>query len=66
MFIPKEKLQKSLFDSLPFGKNVNVSAHPGKQFVVTRLGLITLDELNGHPYQNWYNQGPTDRWAKHG
>lgn len=45
MFIAKEKLQPALFKSLPFGQTVKVDKHPGIEFVVTRLGLITVNEL---------------------
>ena len=45
MFIAKEKLKEEQFKALPFGKTVRVQKYPGEEFVVTRLGLATIEEL---------------------
>lgn len=51
MFVPKEKIAGH--GTLQQGSTVGFA---GQNLVVTRLGLISVQELNPHPFQNFYNQ----------
>jgi hypothetical protein len=63
MLIPKERFPT--FDQLPQGSKHRVKGFNETEFIVTRLGLATLDELQAYPFQNVKTGGGHNAFTKH-
>lgn len=66
MFVPKEKLEPKQFERFQFGSEVDVQigTASAQRLVVTRLGLISMAELQAHPNSNPYVQADAVHFGK--